>query len=401
MAFVLEHLHLADGILLPSPPSLRPSVASLVSVGLTSTYVFTLYLSTATRIGSKAASYTRTVTRTRRVRRPRKRAEGEMLGQGRSVSVASAREDDDEFELVDEVETFEVQVPLDKDHPRVVAARLKVASASTAAAVAVTAGLLGKYGAPKAVQSALLRIPIINLFLGLPTPFPTFLNSSLVPLQPPASELLLRHYLPAALLPLGLTMSLFLGPLVSTWLDEELLPGQKNWSWREKVAFKFDNIWGLRNYVVGPLTEELVFRACILSLHHASGASKSALVFATPCYFGVAHLHHAWEAYVQEGRSKDALVRVMLRSAFQFAYTSVFGWYANFIFLRTNSVLAPFICHSFCNMKGLPNPAGAIERHPKRKAVIIASYLAGIATFSFSLWRWTDPSLYGGSVFWQ
>jgi len=387
MAFVLEHLHTADAVL-AAPPALRTGAAALISVGLTSTYVLTLYLSTSTRIGSKSAFYTTTVKETVRVRRQR-RESGDDAG-----------DDGDDLEEVEEVQTREVQVPLDKNHPRVVAARLRVASQSTAAALAVTVGLISRYGHPRLIKSAILRIPVVSLFLGLPAPLPTLLTSSTLPLQPSLSTLFLRHYLPAACIPLGLTMSLFLGPLYQIWLDEEFLPGQARWSWKECVAAKFDNIWSVRNYIAGPITEEILFRACVLNLHHASGSTKAALVFATPLYFGVAHLHHAWETYVKGSRTRKALIGGILQSTFQFVYTSLFGWYANFIFLRTNSILAPILCHSFCNMLGFPNPAAAIEEHPKRKVPIIAAYLAGIATFSHFLWKATEPALYGGSVFW-
>ncbi|KAE8212470.1 hypothetical protein CF327_g3897 [Tilletia walkeri] len=395
MAYVLEHLHAID--VLPAHALIKPSAAALISVGLTSTFVLTLYLSTSTRVGSKAAFYTTTREQTVRVRRRREPNRNKDAGAGDDVGT----EEGDEYEEVDEVQTRQVEVPLDKNHPKVVAARLRVASQSTAATIAVTYGFLSRWGAPKVIKSTWFRLPIVNLFLGLPTPIPSFLNSSLLPLQPSLSSLLVRHYLPAALLPLGLTTSLFLGPLFETWLDEELLPGQRDWSWKECVASKFDNIWALRNYIIAPLTEELVFRACILNFHHASGASKSTLVFVTPLYFGVAHLHHAWESYVQGGRTKQALVRGVLQSCFQFAFTSVFGWYANFLFLRTNSIISAVLCHSFCNMMGFPNPAGAIQRHPRYKTAIVGSYLVGIATFAYSLWKVTEPALYGGSVFWK
>ncbi|CAD6884878.1 unnamed protein product [Tilletia controversa] len=395
MAYVLGHLHTLEA--LPSHALIKPSAAALFSVGLTSTFVFTLYLSTSTRVGSKAAFYTTTVTETVLVRRRREPRTSDGIDTGHGVEGDAEEE---EYENVEEFQTRQVEVPLDKNHPKVVAARLRVASQSTAAAVAVTYGFLSRWGAPNVIKSPWFRLPIVNLLLGLPTPIPSVLTSSLLPLQPSLSSLLVRHYLPAAIIPLGLTMSLFLGPLFETWLDEELLPGQRAWSWKECVVSKFDNIWALRNYILAPLTEELVFRACILNFHHASGASKSTLIFATPLYFGVAHLHHAWEAYVKGGRTKQALVRGVLQSFFQFAFTSVFGWYANFVFLRTNSIIAPIICHSFCNMMGFPNPVGAIERHPKHKAAIVGSYLVGIATFTYSLWRATEPALYGGSVFW-
>ena len=50
----------------------------------------------------------------------------------------------------------------------------------------------------------------------------------------------------------------------------------------------------LRNYVVAPLTEEFVFRACILCLI-APCCSLARAVLVCPVFFGAAHLHHAIE----------------------------------------------------------------------------------------------------------
>jgi membrane protease YdiL (CAAX protease family) len=80
-----------------------------------------------------------------------------------------------------------------------------------------------------------------------------------------------------------------------------------------------------------------------------------------------AHLHHAYESYVQNGKTQEALKQSLLVSTIQLAYTSVFGWYANFLFLRTGSLLSPFIAHVFCNIAGLPNPVEAAQEYPNRK----------------------------------
>jgi membrane protease YdiL (CAAX protease family) len=35
-----------------------------------------------------------------------------------------------------------------------------------------------------------------------------------------------------------------------------------------------------------------------------------------------------------------------MRSLFQFGYTTIFGWYATFVYLRTGSLLAVVVIHS-------------------------------------------------------
>ncbi|SDA04710.1 BZ3501_MvSof-1269-A2-R1_Chr3-1g05190 [Microbotryum saponariae] len=277
--------------------------------------------------------------------------------------------------------------------------------------------------------------------------------------------------------PLGLTASLFLGSLYVAFLDGSLLPGQRGFRWRE-VRDQFTSLQGIRNYIVGPWTEELVFRSAIISISALGGWSKKQLVFLTPLYFGIgqstavpresterlitrlmglrsgiAHVHHAYEVYIGHGRTKQALVNGVLGSAFQFAYTTLFGWYATFLFVRTGaffspfsfdefhpvfgqapsqprhactgSILPPILVHTFCNWWGLPPIVGALRVYPEKKirtffvysclggfyrrcadsalftAAIIASYVLGIATFSYGLFRWTEPRLFGGSWYWN
>lgn len=131
---------------------------------------------------------------------------------------------------------------------------------------------------------------------------------------------------------------------------------------------KFTSLPGLRNYLVGPLTEELVFRSTILVPLFFAGLSRARLVFLTPAFFGIAHAHHAWNVFVQGGRTKQAAVRGALIATVQLAYTGVFGWYANFLFLRSGTVLAPMAAHVFCNVMGLPNPIEDARRFSKNTA---------------------------------
>jgi prenyl protein peptidase len=45
---------------------------------------------------------------------------------------------------------------------------------------------------------------------------------------------------------------------------------------------------------------------------------------------------------------------------FQFAYTSLFGFFAAFVFLRNKNILALILAHSFCNWMGLPRFWGRV-----------------------------------------
>lgn len=48
---------------------------------------------------------------------------------------------------------------------------------------------------------------------------------------------------------LGTTAILYAGPFFVMGLDKEL-PGQRNFDFKRDVKGKWDNVWGLRNYVI-------------------------------------------------------------------------------------------------------------------------------------------------------
>ncbi len=87
--------------------------------------------------------------------------------------------------------------------------------------------------------------------------------------------------------------------------------------------------------------------------------SPSKIVFITPLYFGIAHIHHFYEYTLTHPHTP--LLPAMARSLFQFAYTSFFGFYAAFVFLRTANLPAVILAHSFCNYMGLPRLWGRVE----------------------------------------
>lgn len=52
---------------------------------------------------------------------------------------------------------------------------------------------------------------------------------------------------------------------------------------------------------------------------------------------------------------------------FQLIYTSVFGWFTAFLFIRTHSVYPAIFAHIFCNIMGLPMPVYAVRIRPTHK----------------------------------
>ncbi|XP_054426537.1 CAAX prenyl protease 2 isoform X3 [Pteronotus mesoamericanus] len=184
---------------------------------------------------------------------------------------------------------------------------------------------------------------------------------------------------------------LFLGPLMQLSMDCpcDLADGLKvvlaPRSWARCLT---DMRW-LRNQVIAPLTEELVFRACMLPML-APCTGLGPAVFTCPLFFGVAHFHHIFE---QLRFRQSSVGSIILSAAFQFSYTAVFGAYTAFLFIRTGHLIGPVLCHSFCNYMGFPAVCAALE-HPQRRP-LLAGYALGVGLFLLLLQPLTDPKLYG------
>lgn len=143
-------------------------------------------------------------------------------------------------------------------------------------------------------------------YMGLPLLRLSFLTSNLLPFTPDLFTygMQLGAVVGGALLLTGLA---YLGTLYSDYLERSL-PGQRYF---QPPASRLEV---LRNFVVAPATEELVFRSCMLATIRFSGVpvSKRTMIFTTPLYFGLAHLHHGFDVYRQGGKTVEALRRASL-----------------------------------------------------------------------------------------
>lgn len=144
----------------------------------------------------------------------------------------------------------------------------------------------------------------------------------------------------------------------------------------------------IRNYIVAPFSEEFVFRACLVPfLLPLLGVLKTVLL--CPLFFGVAHLHHFFEWL----RNRDTpITNVLVGLVLQVGYTSIFGMFSAFLFVRSGHLVSPVLAHSVCNMLGLP-PVDALATHP-RPVVMFTIYLAGLVTFVLLLFPLTEPALF-------
>ncbi|XP_059053264.1 CAAX prenyl protease 2 [Achroia grisella] len=196
----------------------------------------------------------------------------------------------------------------------------------------------------------------------------------------------------ASFAPLLLTIVLFMGPLCMQYLSGmwTLYAEPVYWlsSWQ-------DLLW-VRNHLMAPLSEEWVFRACMMPILLQCLEPITA-VFVGPLLFGIAHFHHMLEQMKAGYEFKAAL----MVSSFQFAYTSLFGAYSSYLFLRTGHFVAPLTAHIFCNHMGFPNFGAVMMFPPLQRVLIVCCFLLGFALWCVMLIPITSPNLYDNTLYWE
>ncbi|XP_063831097.1 CAAX prenyl protease 2 [Ostrinia nubilalis] len=196
----------------------------------------------------------------------------------------------------------------------------------------------------------------------------------------------------AMVAPLFLTAVLFLGPLTmhvlsGSWkLYAEPLYWVSSWQ---------DLAW-VRNHFMAPLSEEWVFRACMMPLLMQCLDPLTA-VFTGPLLFGIAHFHHMLERM----RSGYDFKTALMISTFQFTYTSLFGAYSAYLFARTGHFVAPLVAHIFCNHMGFPNFAEVGQFPMLQRVVIVCCFLLGFILWCLLLTRLTSPEIFDNRLYWE
>lgn len=153
----------------------------------------------------------------------------------------------------------------------------------------------------------------------------------------------------------ALTAILFLGPLFEAGIAEG--------RWRSWMRLRGLNTtisgWiGYRTFVAGPITEEVLFRSASVPLLLLAHAPNQTIIFLTPIIFGLAHVHHFYEFRITHPH--EPISGAIARSLLQLTYTTMFGSYATFLYLRTGSLLAVILAHAFCNWMGFPRFWGRV-----------------------------------------
>lgn len=139
----------------------------------------------------------------------------------------------------------------------------------------------------------------------------------------------------------------------------------------------------LRNSIIAPATEEIVFRFCMVPVLRSTGMSTWSVSFAAPLFFGFAHVHHALLKLRQGGGT----LSIIFETLFQFAYTSAFGAYVSYVFLRTGSLGAVVACHTFCNAMGVPDLSFLHRDSPQyhRRTLLMTTLVLGLIGFVVGL----------------
>lgn len=139
----------------------------------------------------------------------------------------------------------------------------------------------------------------------------------------------------------------------------------------------------IRTLWVAPALEELVFRACLVGPLTQSLSSPTHVIWIAPLFFGTAHVHHAY-LHWKDSRS---IRLVLLSTIAQFAYTTLFGAYVTYAFLRTSSLPAIIVSHQYCNYMGLPDLSftqphfGRLSPIYPFRWLVMSAYAIGIIGF--------------------
>ncbi|GAV51159.1 hypothetical protein ZYGR_0AD03420 [Zygosaccharomyces rouxii] len=215
-----------------------------------------------------------------------------------------------------------------RDDPRIIIQRMGRISLILIANLIVVPLILYQFGSANSFQDAFLRLGI----------------------WPQHSSYVLESL--KALVLMGL---LYVGPLADSLLYYMFVPHS---NLLQELKEELLNIWGFRNYVFAPVTEEIFYTSMILNCYKFlphEPVSQLKLVWFTPFFFGLAHIHHAYETYQN---TRTTLATVILTTLIQVTYTTLFGCLTNCVFLKTGGNLwACIVLHAFCNYMGFPEPS--------------------------------------------
>lgn len=169
------------------------------------------------------------------------------------------------------------------------------------------------------------------------------------------------------------TVSLFIGPMFQYYFSFEnryKYAKDKKVFWRTFFRETYQDLRPLP-----PIIEEILYRYCNGNMWESAGISQLKIIFISPFLFGIAHFHHFFES---TSPWKKKLLKVLI----QVCFTSLFGFWTTFCWVKTHGLLTCIILHQFCNYMQFPNFNAAMNwpNLSQRKAIYTA-YIAGLIIF--------------------
>lgn len=104
---------------------------------------------------------------------------------------------------------------------------------------------------------------------------------------------------------------------------------------KEKVGLLFTSYYILKATVIGPILEEIFFRAIFLALYETLSPETGAVLFTlvNGVIFAASHLDNMKQ---------------------MFFFRCIFGFYASFVLFKTQSIYCSIFLHGYCNFLGPP-----------------------------------------------
>ena len=183
------------------------------------------------------------------------------------------------------------------------------------------------------------------------------------------------------------TIILFLGPILQnifTFINYDykyIYKGSMNLYFKrlQRDMLSFDTFKAL---IIGPFTEEMIYRSFGCSLWESAHISYLKTIFILPFLFGVSHLNKVFlEKTISSIKLKDFVPYLGV-----LGFTTLFGWWEAFVWLRTHSYFTCTFIHTFCNYMTFPDFKEALEwQNPVQKIFLYLGYLIGLIYFFFSI----------------
>jgi len=78
----------------------------------------------------------------------------------------------------------------------------------------------------------------------------------------------------------------------------------------------------------GPISEEFIFRSCMVSVCYMANFSNTFMIFVLPLFFGVAHVHHAYEQYSLYKNEENIIIQIVFSIGILFKQLYIINFYS-------------------------------------------------------------------------